>query len=113
MNRHDISDEQWSRIEPWFQARTRDPRGVQAQTPDRSILNGLLWLMKTGSPWRDLPSEYGSWQTVYRRYRQWIKEGLWENIFAELSKDRDDEAFMIDASIVKVHQAGTGVKGGT
>lgn len=113
MTRHHISDKLWSKLAPWFASRVRDPRGAKSKTPDRVILDGLLWLMKTGSPWRDLPPEYGSWQTVYRRYRQWIQEGIWESIFAELSKDCDSESFMIDGSIVKVHQAGTGAKGGT
>jgi len=113
MSRYDISDELWSQIELWLLTMKRDPRGAKNQTPDRVILNGLPWLMHTGAPWRDLPSRFGPWQTVYRRFRKWIAEGVWERLFAELSKHYDDEAVMIDATIIKVNQAGTGAKGGT
>jgi transposase len=71
-----------------------------------------MWLMNTGSPWRDLPAEFGPWQTVYRRFRKWISKGVWEALLADLTKYYDDEAVMIDARLSKVHQAGTGAKGG-
>jgi transposase len=90
----------------------RDPRGAKNSTPDRTILNGLMWLMNTEAPWRDLPPEFGPWQTVYRRFRKWIGEGVWETLLADLAKYHDDEAVMIDAGLSKVHQAGTGPKGG-
>ena len=68
--------------------------------------------MKTGAPGRDLPSEFGAWQTVYNRFSQWAKLGIWDEVLKELSKDADPEAIMIDASFVKLRQQGTGAKGG-
>lgn len=112
MSRHDIANEKWQIISPFLAKRRKDPRGRKAKD-DRLMLNGVLWIMKTGSPWRDLPLEYGAWQTVYKRFRQWAKCGIWDEIFHELSKDADPEAIMIDASYVKLHQHGTGAKGGT
>jgi transposase len=90
----------------------RDPREAKHSTSDRTILNALMWLMNTGAPWRDLPAEFGPWQTVYRRFRKWISEGVWEALLADLTKYYDDEAVMIDASLSKEHQAGTGAQGG-
>ena len=69
--------------------------------------------MKTGSPWRDLPPEFGAWQTVYKRFWQWANSGIWDEVLAKLSKDADPEAIMIDGSFVKLHQHVTGAKRGT
>ena len=77
------------------------------------ILNGVLWILKTGAPWRDLLPEFGPWQTVYSRFQQWAKQGVWDEVLQELIKDADFEAIMIDGSFVKLHQHGSGAKGGT
>ena len=66
--------------------RRKDPRGRKARD-DRQLFNGVLWIMKTGAPWRDLPLESGAWQTAYKRLGQWAKPGIWNDILAELSKD--------------------------
>ena len=77
------------------------------------MFDAVLWIMKTGAPWRDLPAELGTWQTVYKRFWQWAKLGIWDEVLAELSRDADPEAIMIDGSFVKLHQHGIGAKGGT
>ena len=77
------------------------------------MFNGVLWIMKTGAPWRDLPLEFGPWQTVYKRFWQWAQTGIWDEVLQELAQDADPEAIMVDASFVKLHQHGTGAKGGT
>jgi len=79
---------------------------------DRLMLNGGLWILKTGSPWRDLPPEFGSYQTVHRRFTQWARAGTWDEVLWELAKDADPEAIMIDGTFVKLHQHGSGAKGG-
>ena len=112
MKRHEISDEKWQIIAPLLGKRRKDGRGRKAKD-DRNIFNGVIWLMKTGAPWRDLPFRFGPWQTVYKRFWQWADLGIWDEVLQELSKDADFEAIMIDASFVKVHQHGTGAKGGT
>ena len=112
MSRHDLSDEKWQVIAPMLALPRKDPRGRKAKD-DRLIFNALLWIMKTGAPWRDLPPEYGPWQTAYKRFALWTKLSIWEDILAELTKDADGEAVMIDASYVKLHQHGSGAKGGT
>ncbi len=112
MSRHDISDEQWKIIAPYIEIKRNDPRGRPAKD-NRQMLNGSLWILKTGAPWRDLPSEYGPWQTVYKRFALWAKLSVWDKLLEELAKSADSESISIDASYVKLHQHGTGAKGGT
>ena len=112
MNGHAISDEKWAIIGPLLVRRRKDPRGRKSKD-DRQMFDAVLWIMKTGAPWRDLPPELGAWQTAYKRFSQWAKLGIWEEVLLELSKDADLEAAMIDGSFVKLHQHGSGAKGGT
>ena len=71
----------------------------------------MLWVARTGAPWRDLPDEFGKWYTVYTRFWRWAQKGVWERIFKHLSADPDFEYVLIDATLVRVHQHGTGAKG--
>jgi transposase len=73
----------------------------------------VLWIARTGSPWRDLPPAFGNWNTVFKRYRDWVKADVFKRLFAACSDDPDMEYAMIDATIVKVHRHGQGAKGGT
>ena len=111
MSRHKISDEKWQIISPFLGKRRKDRRGRRAKD-DRVIFNGVLWIMNTGAPWRDLPFEFGPWQTVYKRFSQWAKSGIWDEVLTLLSGDADFDAIMIDASYIKLHQHGSGAKGG-
>lgn len=74
------------------------------------MVNAILWVLRTGAPWRDLPTRFGSWNSVYSRFRRWVQQGVWDRVFAELSKDADTESFMIDATIVRAHQDATGAE---
>ena len=78
---------------------------------NRMMMNVIIWVLKTGAPWRDLPERYGSWNSVYSRFYRCCKCGIWEKIFLELSKDQDNEEYMIDGSYVRVHQHAAGGKG--
>ena len=79
----------------------------EARTPgkddNRSIMNGILWIARTGAPWRTLPERYGKWQADYARYRQWTQLGIFETIFAALRADADMENISIDSTSCKVH----------
>lgn len=79
---------------------------------NRILLNGMVWLARSGAPWRDLPERYGSWQTVYSRFRKWIDDGILDNIFRILSLEAELEELSIDASIVQAHQHSAGAKKG-
>lgn len=106
--RHELSDEQWERVKSVLPPE-RGRRGRPAKS-NRLMLNGILWVLRTGAPWRDLPSRFGPWESVYSRFRRWAQRGVWAKVFEELSKDADDETFMIDASIVRAHQDATGAE---
>ena len=75
-------------------------------------MNGIVWLARSGAPWRDLPERYGSWKTVYSRFRKWIDDGILDNILRILSLEAELEELSIDASIIQVHQHSAGAKKG-
>ncbi len=82
------------------------------------MLNGILWVLRTGAPWRDLPERYGSWQTVYSRFRRWREADVWEQVLTALQADAahdgtlDDTLAMIDGSSIRAHQHAAGAKKG-
>jgi transposase len=72
----------------------------------------VVWILRTGAPWRDLPTDYGNWNTGFRRFSRWTKSGVWDKIREELIKEPDFEWLMIDGSHIKVHPHAAGAKGG-
>ena len=83
-DRHDLSDEQWALLEPLLPVE-RTGRQGRPWTPHRRVVNAILWRTRTGSPWRDLPAAYGSWQTVYGRHRTWSGDGTWDRVLARVA----------------------------
>jgi transposase len=79
---------------------------------NRLFVEAVLWIARTGAPWRDLPDEFGKWSTNYTRFNRWSKNRIWESLFNNLAEDPDFEYVMIDGTIVRVHQHGTGARGG-
>lgn len=106
--RHELSDEQWDRICGLLPPERGRP-GRPAKS-NRKMVNAFLWILRTGAPWRDLPARFGSWNSAYSRFRRWAQRGVWDKVFAELSRDADRETFMIDASIVRAHQDASGAE---
>lgn len=76
------------------------------------MLNGMVWIARSGAPWRDLPERYGSWNSVYSRFRKWIDDGILDNIFRVLSLEAKLEELSLDASIVQAYQHSAGAKKG-
>ena len=110
MHRHDISDHAWSLLAPLLPGRRGDWGGRAKD--NRLFVNAIFWILRTGAPWRDLPERYGSWQTVYSRFRKWIEDGTLDNIFRVLSLEAELTELSIDASIVQAHQHSAGAKKG-
>ena len=110
-HRHDISDELWARIEPVFP----DSNGKcgRPARDNRRFFNAVLWIMRSGAPWRDLPPDYGHWKSVFVRFRRLAKAGFWARLAKLFTACPDFEWIMIDASHFKVHQHGMGAPGGT
>jgi transposase len=79
---------------------------------NRRVIEAVLWIVRTGSPWRDLPASFGNWNTVFKRYRDWVKPDVFVRLFTACSDEPDMEYAMIDVTIVKVHRHGQGAKGG-
>ena len=110
MDRHSLTDTQWDRIQPLCLGKKSDPGRTGGDT--RLFLEAVLWIARTGSPWRDLPKHFGRWNTVFKRFRHWVKADVFKRIFDAVSDDPDMEFAMVDATIVKVHRHGQGAKGG-
>ena len=79
---------------------------------NRRFVEAVLWIVRTGSPWRDLPPSFGHWNSVFTRFRDWVKADVWARLFEAVSDDSDMEYALVDATIVKVHRPGQGAKGG-
>ena len=105
-----LRDDQWERIAPHVPGKAGDP-GRPGRN-NRLFVEAVLWVARTGAPWRDLPEAFGNWFTVYTRFWRWAKKNVWERIFRILSDDPDFEYVLIDATLARVHQHGTGAKGG-
>lgn len=105
-----ISDRSWSLIEPLLPGTTRD-RGVTAKD-NRLFLEAVLWRVRVGGPWRDLPPGFGEWNSVFRRFRRWAQRGVFQRIFEASSGDPDFEYVLVDGTIISVHQKASGAKGG-
>lgn len=111
LRRYELTDEEWLRIEPLLPPENTGKQG-RPRKDNRTIMNGIVWLARSGAPWRDLPERYGSWKTVYSRFRKWIDDGILDNIFRILSLEAELEELSIDASIIQAHQHSAGAKKG-
>jgi transposase len=116
MESSDLTDAQWERLGPLLPPQR--PRTGRPAKDHRTILNGILWILRTGSPWRALPERYGSWKTVSSRFYRWEQAGIWERILAALQRQADIEGRLdwslhfVDSTIVRAHQHAAGAKGG-
>lgn len=110
MERHRLTDAQWERIAPVIPGKPGDP-GRHGEN-NRLFVEAVLWLARTGAPWRDLPEEFGNWNSTFRRFRRWAKNGVWSSILKRVSEDPDLEHLIIDGTIIRAHQHAAGAKGG-
>lgn len=110
MTRYVLTDAQWAIIEPFCLGKQTDP-GQTGRDP-RLFMEAVLWIVRTGAQWRELPAEFGQCNSVFKRFRRWVKSDVFYNMFRQLSCDSDLEYAMIDGTIVKVHRSGQGAKGG-
>lgn len=105
-----LADHQWERIAPHLPGKAEDP-GVTAQD-NRLFVEAVLWIVRTSSPWRDLPPVFGRWNSVFTRFSRWSRNGVWWRLFQAVADDPDFEYLIVDSTIVRAHQHATAKKGG-
>jgi transposase len=110
MRRHELTDVQWNLIKVHLPGKRSDP-GRTAKD-NRRFVDGVLWLARTGAPWRDLPERYGRWNSAFQRYSRWSKRGIWQRVLEVIGGDEDLEHLLLDSTTVRAHQHAAGAKGG-
>lgn len=110
MARGDLTDAQWERMEPFLPTNDRPGHPWEDH---RKVINGILWVQRTGAPWRDLPERYGPWQTCYDRLGRWQRDGTWKRILEAVQAEADADGTLswecvLDATVVKAHQHAAG-----
>jgi transposase len=101
-----LSDDQYERIGPLLPGKSTDPGRTAAD--NRLFVEAVLWIARTGSPWRDLPPDFGPWNRLYQRFARWSRADIWHAVFAELARDADLEEIFIGSTIVRAHQHAAG-----
>jgi len=111
VKRYELTEAQWQRIEALLPGKASDPGRTAGD--NRLFVNGVLWVLRSGAHWHDLPARYGKWKSVHTRFARWAKNGTWERVFEVLTKDRKNEHLMLDTTLVRAHQKAATGKGGT
>jgi len=111
--RHALNDDQWALLQPLLPGNRRRGHPYKGH---RLVIDGILWILHTGAPWRDLPRDYGPWSTVFGRFNRWRKSGVWDELLTALQAQADAqgridwEVFCIDGSVVRAHKAAAGAE---
>jgi len=117
MGRGDLTDQQWQQLQPLLPPQM--PTTGRPAKDHRTIINGILWVLRTGAPWRDLPERYGPWPTVASRFYRWRQDGLWERLLASVQQQSNIrgkvnwELHYVDGTMVRAHQHAAGARGKT
>jgi transposase len=107
LHRHAISDADWDRIKVLLPGRPGQPGWVAKD--NRLFLDAVLWIAKTGAPWRDLPERFGNWNSVWKRFDRWSRKGTWQLLFEAL-QDPDLEWLILDSTVIRAHPCAAGAK---
>ena len=103
-----LRDDQWDRVKDMLPGKATD-RGVTAKD-NRLFVEAVLWILRTGSPWRDLPRELGNWHNTYTRFSRWGKNGVWQRVVDAFRRDADLQALLLDGTVVRAHQHAAGAQ---
>jgi len=105
MRRYELTDEEWGRIESHLPGKAGDPGGQGED--NRLFVNAVIWVARTGAPWRDLPTRFGLWNSAFQRFNRWSKAGVWERVMRALQSP-DLKAVLLDSTIIRAHQHAAG-----
>jgi transposase len=112
-DRHDLTDEQWELLEPHLPQSTAGKAG-RPWSDHREVVNAVMWRVRSGAAWRDVPHDYGPWKTVYNRHRRWSGDGTWDRLLRELQRGSDADAVSwdvgIDSTVIRAHQHAAGAR---
>jgi transposase len=111
--RYMLTDDLWDALHPLTRQAKRNRQGPAPKLPDRAFFEALLYLARTGVPWRDLPAEFGNWDAVYARFRRWVASGALRRLFELLTADPtfgEVRRVLIDSTIVRAHQHAAGAR---
>ena len=114
MQRHELTDAQYAHLEPFLPEPRHHGQAGRPWLPHRTVVNGIRWILRTGAPWRDLPTRYGKWNSVYARFKRWRRDGTWTRIFAALLDEHDDrgqidhDLWCIDGTITRAARCAGG-----
>ncbi len=112
VSRYELSDVQWEKVKDFLPGRVESVG--RTAVDNRVFMNGVLWVLRSGAHWHDLPERYGKYKSLHKRFSRWAASEVWEKVFHELVRDRKNQYLMIDSTIVRTHQqAATGRKKGT
>src|SRR5262245_48354923 len=101
MRRYELTDEQWNLMEHLLPGREGDP-GRHGED-NRRFVNAIIWIARSGAPWRDLPERFGDWNSVYQRFNRWAKSGVWARVFQTL-RSPDLKELLLDSTTIRAHQ---------
>src|SRR5205807_190161 len=117
MAREELSDRRWEQLRPLLPP--QKPRTGRPNNDHRTVLSGMLWILRTGAPWRDLPPRFGAWATVASRFYRWRKAGIWQRLLERLQQQSDQAGVLdwslhfVDGTVVRAHQHAAGAKRST
>lgn len=110
VKRYELTDTQWNRICEVLPGKSSDPG--RSGRDNRLFVDAVLWVLRSGARWSDLPERYGKYKTAHKRFTRWAKAGIWERVFKLLTADRRNEYLMLDTTLVRAHQQAATGKGG-
>jgi len=112
--RHELTAAQWERIKPLLPP--EKPAIGRPAHDHRRMVNGMLWIARTGAPWRDLPERYGNWKSVSSRFYRWTQAGVWQRVLQALQSEAQQQGeiewdvHFVDSTVVRAHQHAAGAK---
>ncbi len=115
MSRGDLTEAEWRVLKGLLPVEREAGKRGRGRPPEdnRNIINGILWRLRCGTPWRDVPEKYGNWNSIYRRFRRWSASGVWESVAVTLAEAMAESGhYNIDSTSIRAHVSAAGGKGG-